>query len=155
MRTITEIVIHEAATPTGKDFHAKDIDDWHIERGFKRSDLWRQQFNDDYKAIGYHYVIPLNGMVETGRHRDENGAHCQGHNAHSIGICLIGKGKYTTAQWDSLKMLIEQLLCWYPSAAIKGHCEYDTAKAQGKTCPDFDVRSYVADGFVPDDDHRA
>lgn len=151
MRTITDIIIHEADTPAGKEFHAADIDLWHQQRGFKRSDEWRTAYNPQLKAIGYHYVIPLNGLVETGRHRDEIGAHCQGANAHSIGICLIGKGKYTSFQWTSLATLLEALRDAYPGAQIRGHYEYPSARAQGKTCPDFNVAAYVADGFIPDD----
>lgn len=149
MRNITDIIIHEADTPAGKDFHASDIDQWHIERGFQRTDAWRKSYNPDLRAIGYHYVIPLNGMIETGRHRDEIGAHCQGANSSSIGICLIGHGRYTSNQWQSLATLLESLLGVYPEAVIKGHYEYDSARAQGKTCPGFDVPLFVGNEFIP------
>jgi N-acetylmuramoyl-L-alanine amidase len=150
MREITDIIVHEADTPTGKEFFARDIDSWHVERGFKRTASWIARFNPDFKAIGYHYVIDVSGLVETGRHADEVGAHCQGHNANSIGICLIGKGKYNSSQWASLQVLLEALIGKYPGAVIRGHRQYDSAIAQGKTCPDFNVEQYVAHDCVPD-----
>ena len=76
MRIITEIIIHCSATPEGKPFTVADIDRWHRQRGFR--------------CIGYHFVIYLNGSVHAGRPITESGAHCQGHNAHSIGICYVG-----------------------------------------------------------------
>lgn len=76
MRKITEIIIHCAATPEGKDFTVQDIDRWHRQRGFK--------------SIGYHFVIYRDGSIHKGRPLDQIGAHCTGHNANSIGICYIG-----------------------------------------------------------------
>lgn len=76
MRKITELILHCSATPEGKDFSTTDIDRWHKARGFK--------------MIGYHYVIRLDGTIEQGRPLEMTGAHCKGHNAHSIGICYIG-----------------------------------------------------------------
>ena len=96
MRTITEIIIHCSATIEGKDYTVEDIDRWHRQRGFAR--------------VGYHYVIRLDGTIQQGRPLDIAGAHCIGHNAHSIGICYIGgldqtgkpKDTRTQAQKDSL-----------------------------------------------------
>ena len=76
MRKITQIIIHCSATPEGKDYTVADIDRWHKARGFK--------------MIGYHYVIYRDGSIHTGRPLEMVGAHCKGHNAHSIGICYIG-----------------------------------------------------------------
>ncbi|WP_121022773.1 N-acetylmuramoyl-L-alanine amidase [Helicobacter vulpis] len=74
-RQIKKIIIHCSATKEGKNFKAADIDLWHKQRGFNK--------------IGYHYVIGLDGLVERGRGLDEVGAHAQGHNYDSIGICYI------------------------------------------------------------------
>ena len=54
----------------------RDIDRWHRERGWLK--------------IGYHYVIKRDGTVETGRELEEVGAHAKGHNAISVGICMVG-----------------------------------------------------------------
>lgn len=130
MRRITEIIIHCAATPEGKDFTVQDIDRWHRQRGFK--------------SIGYHFVIYRDGTIHKGRPLDQIGAHCTGHNANSIGICYIGgcaadgktaKDTRTGAQREALKRLVSELRVAYPQATVYGHREY----AQ-KDCPSFDVQ---------------
>ena len=129
MRQITELIIHCSATPEGKDFSAADIDRWHRQRGFK--------------MIGYHYVIRLDGTIEQGRPPEMVGAHCTGHNAHSIGICYIGglapngrpKDTRTPAQKDSLWALVQALLKQFPNATVHGHREF-----ANKDCPCFDVK---------------
>ena len=132
MRRITEIIIHCSATEAGRDFTATDIDRWHRQRGFK--------------CIGYHYVIRLDGTVEEGRPVSEDGAHCTGHNAHSIGICYVGglrssngsrlipADTRTDAQKHSLLSLLSILKQRYPTATIHGHNEYAP-----KACPCFDA----------------
>lgn len=133
MRRIDEIIIHCSATPYGKDFHASDIDSWHRERGFK--------------CIGYHYVITLDGQIELGRSESVVGAHCYGHNAHSIGICYIGGlddnnspcDTINVAQCDALCKLLKDLHIIYPYATIHGHNEFSS-----KACPCFDVQSFLS-----------
>lgn len=153
MRIIRTIVIHCADTPNGQKFTRKDIDSWHHDRGFRRSDTWREFFNPDLFSIGYHYVINVDGTVETGRSLDEVGAHVQGANSDSVGICMIGRDKFKLVQWGSLGALLTKLCHDFPGVTIKGHCEFPSAKSQGKTCPNFDVSSYVIDKFKPDDKH--
>lgn len=130
MRKITEIIIHCSATAEGIDIDAKTIDRWHKERGFT--------------CIGYHYIIKLDGTIEQGRPIDNIGAHCNGHNAKSIGICYIGgiernsrkaKDTRTEKQKKSLLELLQYLKLKFPSATIHGHREF--AK---KDCPCFDAR---------------
>ena len=72
-RRITEIIVHCTATPEGKDYTIKDITAWHKQRGFS--------------TIGYHYVVYRDGSVHNGREVNVAGAHCTGHNAHSIAVC--------------------------------------------------------------------
>lgn len=129
MRTITDIIIHCAATPPEMDIGAEEIDQWHRERG--------------WNGIGYHFVIRRSGLVEEGRRVEDIGAHVRGHNGHSIGICLIG-GKdqfdFTMTQMESLNTLINSLLRDYPNATISGHNDFDA----GKACPRFNVREYFS-----------
>lgn len=147
MREIDKIIIHCADTPNGKSFTAKDIDDWHQERGFRRRRVSRETFNSELKYIGYHYVLHLDGTIHPGRGEDEVGAHAEGYNSHSIGICLIGHSKYSPKQWDALKGLLGALIVKYPNAEVMGH--YQVAN-NGKTCPNFDVPGYVSRSFVQD-----
>lgn len=156
-RRIDAIVIHCSATPDGRWTTAPDIDRWHDERGFERGAAWRARQNPDLKAIGYHYVIYTNGAIATGRHLDEIGAHAGGHNARTIGICMIGTGAYTALQWRALASLVEKLQTRYPAAKVIGHRDLSPdIDGDGivepqewlKTCPGFDVATWLAG---PDD----
>ena len=129
MRQITQLIIHCSATPEGKDYTVADIDRWHRQRGFK--------------MIGYHYVIYRDGSIHTGRPLEMVGAHCTGHNTHSVGICYIGglapngraKDTRTPEQKDSLWTLVQALLKQFPNATVHGHREF-----ANKDCPCFDVK---------------
>jgi N-acetylmuramoyl-L-alanine amidase len=128
MRHIDELIIHCTATPEGRDVTAKEIDQWHRQRGFR--------------CIGYHYVIRLDGTVEAGRDPALIGAHCLGHNARSIGIAYVGgvdpkgvpKDTRTEAQRSALLQLIRELKHKYPNATIHGHRDF-----AAKACPSFDA----------------
>ena len=129
MRKITEIIIHCSATIEGKDCTVADIDRWHRARGFRK--------------IGYHYVIYRDGSIHAGRPICETGAHCAGHNAHSIGICYIGglakdgrtpKDTRKPEQREAMRSLIKQLKQKFPEASIHGHREFAP-----KACPCFRV----------------
>ena len=131
MRQITEIIIHCADTPEGRDVRADEIRRWHKnERG--------------WSDIGYHYVIDLDGTIEAGRDVETAGAHCTGHNAKSIGICYVGgcdaqmqpKDTRTEEQKASLLLLLKYLRQKYPQAKIYGHRDF----AQ-KACPSFDAKN--------------
>lgn len=130
MRKVDEIILHCSATKEGQNFKAKDIDAWHKQRGFK--------------GIGYHYVIDLDGTVETGHPEDEIGAHCLNHNARSIGICYIGgldttgkaKDTRTPQQKAALVKLVVDLKLKYPNATVHGHNEF-----ANKACPCFTVKN--------------
>lgn len=133
MRKINEIIIHCTATKAGQDFSAADVEKWHIQRGFS--------------AIGYHYLVRLDGTTETGRPESQTGAHCLGHNAHSIGVCYVGgldahgrpADTRTKAQRDALCDLLRRLVIKYPAATIHGHGEF-----ANKSCPCFDVQKEYA-----------
>ena len=133
MRRITEIIIHCSATPEGKDFTVEDIRRWLLARKFA--------------DIGYHYVIKRDGTVDKGRDEEEVGAHAQGYNTGSIGICLAGgtnkagkaENNFTPEQFKALEAKLEELLKRYPKAEILGHRDLAGVK---KDCPSFDVRSW-------------
>lgn len=132
MREINSLIIHGADTYPDMDIGKAEIDSWHRDRG--------------WSSIGYHYVIRRSGDLEEGRPIDEIGAHTLGHNAESIGICLVG-GKaretglpvnYTAAQWNALLDLVALLVHRYPIKNIYGHNEL----TDQKTCPGFEVRGW-------------
>jgi hypothetical protein len=149
MREIKAIVIHCSASPNGRWTTALDIDRWHDERGFERLESWREKFNPDYKAIGYHFVIYTNGAIATGRHQDEIGAHAGGYNKHTLGVCLIGTDKFTAEQWQVLDELVARLRERHPAARVLGHRDLPDVH---KLCPGFDVSAWLArDGNVPEE----
>lgn len=133
MRNINLIIVHCSATPEGRNVSVADIDRWHRERGFD--------------GIGYHYVVYIDGSVHEGRPLNKVGAHCKGHNVHSIGICYIGgvdlngkpKDTRTLAQKDALVNLLMRLKRRFPKAVIRGHRDF-----AAKACPSFDATKEYA-----------
>lgn len=131
MRKINEIILHCTATPAGMEVTVEEIDRWHRRRGFE--------------SCGYHYVVYLDGSVHLGRPVALAGAHCKGHNAHSIGVCYVGgldwQGRpantLTPEQDEALAALVKRLMRQHgvSAAAVRGHCEHDHHKA----CPCFNV----------------
>jgi N-acetylmuramoyl-L-alanine amidase len=132
VRLITKVIIHCAATKPSMDIGASDIKKWHLDRG--------------WKDIGYHYVIRRNGDIENGIAVALAGSHTKGHNANSIGICLVGgindKGEpesnFTKAQWATLERLVRVLKVDFPHATVHGHREF-----AAKACPSFDVQEWL------------
>lgn len=157
-RLINLLVVHCSASPNGRRVTSEEIDAWHAARGFHR-DPRLIGYNEPFlKHIGYHYVIYAEGPARIGRGEQEVGAHVQGHNANSIGICMVGTDAFSPAQWLSLRGLLQGLLKRYPDAAVRGHRDLspdrngDGVVQPGewlKTCPGFDVSSWLAGGMEP------
>lgn len=140
-RTITELIVHCTATPEGKDYTVADIRRWHTLPVSKGGRGWSD--------IGYHYIVDRYGHVHEGRNVDIIGAHCTGHNAHSIGIVYVGgcerngktpKDTRTLAQKAALITLLTELRTLYQGAAIHGHRDF-----AAKACPSFDATAEYKD----------
>lgn len=124
------VVVHCSDTPNGRPHNAADIHQWHREFG--------------WAGIGYHYVILLDGTIEKGRPDFWEGSHCRGHN-EKIGICLIGRDKFTRAQEIALSHLLSDLGFSDRSATVdKLYSHYDLDCR--KTCPNFDVVAWWSTG---------
>lgn len=132
MRPIDTIIVHCSATPPSmSDVGAEEIDRWHKERG--------------WDGIGYHVVIRRDGKREDGRPLEKPGAHARGHNANSIGVCLIGgvdeDGKpdanFTNVQYQMLYAELIRLTNLFPGAKVIGHRD-----VSDKACPSFDVQAF-------------
>lgn len=129
-KQITEIIIHCTATKAGRNLSVSDIEAWHRERGFE--------------AIGYHFIIDLEGNVAKGRDEACEGAHCLGHNDRSIGVAYVGglddlghpSDTRTSAQRLALQTLVNRMKLRYPGVTVHGHNEF-----ANKSCPCFDVKS--------------
>ncbi|MBM3326057.1 MAG: N-acetylmuramoyl-L-alanine amidase [Calditrichaeota bacterium] len=139
MREITEIILHCSDSEFGD---AKLIDDWHRARG--------------WSGIGYHFVIlnpypddaalrlgrpqfDQDGVVQEGRALSKPGAHCEGRNVNSVGICLIGKRLFTAAQFKSLVELTTGLIKQFAGTKALGHYEAQKPGSVIKTCPNLDM----------------
>jgi N-acetylmuramoyl-L-alanine amidase len=122
-RKINKIVVH----CSDSDIHNHDditvIDEWHLERGFRK--------------VGYHFYIKKDGTVQKGRELYEIGAHCKGQNSDSIGICLGGRHNFTTIQFHALKGLLYDLTNQFnlKTTDIFPHNYFEN----NKTCPNFDL----------------
>lgn len=144
MRPITQIVIHCSASVNGDARVTRDeIERWHKLRGFR--------------AIGYHYVIHVDGTLHLGRPLEEVGAHVAGSNAYSIGICMVGTDRFSLEQWSTLRDLIVRLQERFQAARVVGHRDL-SPDLDGdhvvepwewlKICPGFDVAAWRKAGMA-------
>lgn len=142
------IVVHCSATTASQMIGVKDIDRMHRQRGFI--------------AVGYHFIITRDGQVEIGRPVGTIGAHVEGFNSVSVGICMIGgvgpdgkrgENNFTSAQFDRLLGLLDTLRRIYPNAKIVGHRDLSpdlnkdgkiASNEWMKECPSFDVATFLA-----------
>lgn len=148
---VNYLVVHCAATPPTMDIGVKEINAMHLKRGFS--------------CVGYHYVIRRDGTIEKGRPDNCTGAHVQGFNSTSLGVCMVGgitstgasENNFTEAQFISLKFLLIDLKMSYPSADILGHRDLSPDKNKDgkitsnewlKDCPCFDVRTWAKGLFL-------
>lgn len=135
MRTINHLVVHCSATPQSMNIGAKEIRRWHKDKG--------------WSDIGYHYVIRRSGKREKGRPDSKVGAHVKGHNAGSLGICLVGgvdadnreraEFNFTKKQIIALDILLRLLTRKHKDAIVLGHRDFPEVK---KACPCFDVGAW-------------
>jgi N-acetylmuramoyl-L-alanine amidase len=144
---ITHIIMHCSDSEFGC---AALIRQWHLENG--------------WKDIGYHFVIGngrptatlsiawLIGEVEIGRLIDGNnvldenevGAHALGYNRNSLGVCLIGKKDFLPYQMGKAVEIVMALCKKFeiPTQNVLGHYETTSGKAEGKTCPNFEMEDF-------------
>lgn len=159
------IIVHCSDAPWG---HALTIDQWHREPPRE----WRH--------IGYHYVIgngrpwnepievdPLtDGNLECGRPLTEEGAHISwtdrrtgapdASNRNSIGVCLVGRTRFTRAQIARLETVCLALMERHGIALdhVLGHCEIQV----NKTCPNLPmdrVREMLAGRLTVEEFHAS
>ena len=175
-RDVKLIVIHCADSPNDRSlFTGKhgapgfrtpimEVDLWHKQRGFQRDTYWRGRQNASLEACGYHFVIARNGAIFSGRHLYEVGAHAQGWNMVSVGICLVGTDAFTTLQWLALESCVRGLSAKFEiklespklssqngkglviSRGVAGHGKLP---GHAKTCPGFSVFDWLAGGLKP------
>lgn len=124
------IVLHhaEAVKCTAQDVHS-----WHRANG--------------WTGIGYHFFVRKDGTIYRGRPINVVGAHVQGMNSCSIGICAEGDyhTKEKTIPQAQKKSIIE--LCqylkknYYPNAKIVGHREIGDSNCPGRYYPLDEIKN--------------
>lgn len=124
MRNIDMIVVHCTASPDYLDVSAKQIRQWHKDRG--------------WSDIGYHYVVRRNGEIEAGRPDRIPGAHAKGVNSRSIGIVWVGTTNPSPEQEKSLVGLINWLRGKY-NVKIENVLGHKEAVQTPKTCPNINM----------------
>lgn len=138
----TRITLHCSATPNGKEYPAETIRNYHKKKG--------------WKDIGYHKVIQPSGLSENGRALNEPGAHVEGANqlngGINIGICLIGTDRFTLKQFETLRKELDYFTSFMPKWEISCHYEYESARKQGKSCPNIQLRRLLPWYFLEIDE---
>lgn len=132
------VTLHCTDTPDEQEFTAANIDAWHKQKGWKK--------------IGYHYVIRKDGTIEKGRDDFEPGAHVKDHNTGNLGVVWVGRYHVTEAQRFAILYLYHYIRIKHGIHSDQwfGHYEWDTGHAQGKTCPNLemkDVRQYLKESI--------
>lgn len=122
-----KLVLHhaEASKCTVQDIHS-----WHLSNG--------------WSGIGYHYFIRKDGSVYRGRPDGAIGAHCQGSNTNTLGICFEGnymKETMPTAQYNAGIDLIKYLRGKYGNLPIYGHKELLATECPGSKFPLADFKN--------------
>ena len=124
------LIVHCSDTNNNDNLSAIDIHKMHMSFG--------------WDGIGYHKVIGREGAIENGRPEFWIGAHAYGINNQSLGVCLIGRDKFTKKQLSALKITLQLWKIKYPKAIIKGHKD---AIKTNKTCPNFDVTQWCLENL--------
>lgn len=116
-----KLVLHHAEA---SKCSVQDIHYWHL--------------NNGWSGIGYHYFIRKDGSVYRGRPDGAIGAHCQGSNTNTLGICFEGnymKETMPTAQYNAGIDLIKYLIGKYGNLPIYGHKELLATECPGSKFP--------------------
>lgn len=107
---VTHLIVHHSAgNTTSSDFAA-------VVRGY-----WNFHVNGrNWADIGYNWLVDANGVVYQGRafnldgNKDVIGAHFSGHNANTMGICVIGNYNNTMPTGEAL-LRLNEMLAWKAS----------------------------------------
>ncbi len=110
--------------------------------------------------VGYHYLVDRDGAIYEGRNLRVRGAHTQGRNTGSAGVCLLGDFRYkspTPAQWAGLAAVSRWLIAELGLTHLAAHNQFN----EGTLCPGATVLEqlpalveslgvdYGIEGYVP------
>lgn len=126
------LVLHHAAAMSCT---VEDVHRWHLGNG--------------WLGIGYHYLVSKLGGIYRGRPENVWGAHAEGHNDHTIGICAEGDYDKETVmpipQKQAIIALIQDISTRYPGPKIVGHRDLNATLCPGQHYP-FDEIVSAATG---------
>lgn len=136
----------------GGDFSSRPRTDYITLHHAEWSKCTVQDIHATHKAkgwigIGYHFFVRKDGTIYSGRPIWAAGAHVQGMNDRSIGICA--EGAYMTeimpaAQKKAIAELIDYIKRnHYPNAKIVGHREIGSSDCPGKNFPLEELKNYM------------
>jgi N-acetylmuramoyl-L-alanine amidase len=113
------IVVHHTATTTAT------VDGIHR----------HHKYTNGWLGFGYHAYVYKKGYVFGGRPFGTQGAHCEGFNHNSIGVCFEGNfevDKMTPEQIENGIALLKHLKALYPEAKIVKHKDLFKTSCPGK-----------------------
>lgn len=115
------IILHHAEA---SKCSVEDIHKWHLEFG--------------WSGFGYHFLVRKDGSIYRGRPENTVGAHCQGRNSTSIGICAEGSYMIETmpeVQKKAIIELVNYLKNKYNVSKVYGHREVGSSNCPGTNYP--------------------
>jgi len=154
MNKVKYLFIHCSDTKISHYITGEDIKRWHT--------LPEPQ-GRGWSKVGYNYFIRTDGTLDTLISFDDNGIvewneianGVKSFNDKSYHICYAGGQSYsgnpldtrTGPQVTTMSKLIKEIIAKFPDIIIVGHYQaYNTTK----TCPNFDVPSYLRSIGVPE-----
>lgn len=143
-RSVTDFIAMHHAQASNCTVY--DIDRWHK--------------NNGWSGIGYHFFVRKNGEIYRGRPQNTVGAHVQGMNSRSIGICAEGDFTKETMSEIQKRAICELLVYlknnFYPDAQIKGHGEIGNSDCPGGNFPLADIKenykNYATEEYTDSND---
>nr|WP_296029450.1 N-acetylmuramoyl-L-alanine amidase [uncultured Dorea sp.] len=128
--TTNRMILHhaEASHCTAEDIHR-----WHL--------------NNGWAGAGYHFLVRKDGSIYRLRPENKVGAHAQGANSDSIGICF--EGSYMTetmpqAQINAGKELVAYLKKKYNISKVQAHRDVCSTSCPGPNFPFAEIAGAAA-----------
>lgn len=109
-------------------------------------DIHKCHQDKGWSGIGYHFFISKEGSIYKGRPLEVIGAHCEGFNLYSIGICAQGNymaENMPIKQQQAIVELCKYLCETYKIKMIKGHKEMKSTLCPGIKYPLKEIRTDV------------
>ena len=108
--------------------------------------------NNGWAGIGYHFYVRKDGTIYRGRPVDMMGAHAEGHNDHTVGICFEGNfesEKMGKAQKEAGRWLVAHIReCYGKKLDVLRHSDLCATACPGRNFPFEDIERVSDDEVV-------